>query len=66
MTKRHQRKILELKTTKDDIKNSLEGFNNKFEKAGERIRKLQKKLIESIQLKELKRKRLKKQSLREL
>lgn len=40
MTKRHQRKILELKTTKDDIKNSLEGFNNKFEKAGERIRKL--------------------------
>lgn len=48
------------------LKNALEGFNNKFEKAEERIRKLQEKLIESIQLKELKRKRLKKQSLREL
>ena len=38
--KMNQIEILELKSTIGEMKNSLEGFNSRFEQAGERISKL--------------------------
>ena len=58
--RRNQKEILELQSTKTEMKNSLEWFKGRFEQEEERISQLEDRTMKIIESEEKEEKRLKK------